>query len=116
MNLKRIIKEELTGLEWLEGINPNEMTFRVGDVIQVHNVGNKKSFLNWLGDFEHMYTTNVYGKNITGRIYSLNSTRIKIEELNTGDHITFPTYSDMKNINEVYKGLNLLYELLNTEY
>ena len=112
MDLKRIIKEEITGLEWLEGINPNEMTFRVGDVIQVHNAGNEKSFFNWLGDYKDKYLNNRYGEFITGRIYNLNSTRIKIEELNTGDHITFPTYSDMKNINEVYKGLNLLYELL----
>ena len=116
MNLKRIIKEELTGLEWLEGINPYEMTFRVGDVIQVRNVGDGKSFFNWLGDYGNVYLNGEYGKFITGTIYNLDSTRIKIEELNTGDHITFPTYSDMKNINEVYKGLNLLYELLNTEY
>jgi hypothetical protein len=75
-------------------------------------VGNEKSFFNWLGDYGDGYLNGKYGKFITGRIYNLNGTRIKIEELNTGDHITFPTYSDMKNINEVYKGLNLLYELL----
>ena len=116
MNLKRIIKEELTGLEWLEGINPYEMTFRVGDVIQVRNVGDGKSFFNWLGDYGNVYLNGEYGKFITGTIYNLDSTRIKIEELNTGDHITFPTYSDMKNLDSVYKNLNLLYELLNTEY
>jgi len=114
------INESDEDFKWIEDINPKDITFRIGDVIKVHNVGDEDSFLNWLGDFSDDFLDNRFGEFIIGEIVGLDNKRIEIRERYTNEYIFFPTYSDMENLRtgagigwSSYVGLDMYYEPLN---
>ena len=121
MNIRKIIREEMDDLGWIKDIDPRGMDFRIGDIIKVHNVGDKDAFISWLGDYATRYLNNEYGEFITGTIVDIEVKRIQIEEFNTGDYIQFPDYSDMEKLRltggdfsrKTYVGLDMYYEILN---
>lgn len=113
------INESDEDFKWIEDIDPKDMIFRIGDIIKVHNVGNEKSFLSWLGDYSDNFLDNMYGEFIIGEIVGLDDKRIEIQERYTDDYIYFPTYLDMENVRNggsfgrvVYEGLDMYYEIL----
>ena len=108
--------------KWIEDVDPKDMTFRIGDVIKVHNVGDEGSFLNWLGDFSENYLNNNYGEFIIGEIVGIDDKRIEIQERYTDNYIFFPTYLDMENVRNgdegswtSYPNLDMYYEILGDE-
>lgn len=121
MDIKKIIREEMDDFAWIRDLDPKEITFKKGDVIEVHNVGDKDAFISWLGDYATRYLNNEYGEFITGRIVDIEDKRIQIQEFNTDDYIQFPDYSDMEKLRltggdftrRTYIGLNMYYEILN---
>lgn len=123
MNIRKIIREEMDDLGWIKDIDPREIDFRIGDVIKVHNVGDKDAFMEWIGDYRRSYLNNEYGEFITGRIVYIDDKRMEIEVFNRNDYdyIQFPTYSDMVNLRvrggdfhrKPYIGLDMYYEILN---
>lgn len=111
MNLKKIIREEITGLEWIMDEEPTEIIFHPGDKVIVHNMGNESNFEAWLGMFSDDYKSGNYGENITGVVMDNNYdedemiTSFSLEEKNTGDQIFFP-YKRRAG----WEGLNIIYE------
>jgi len=120
------INESEDDFKWIEDVDPKDMTFRIGDIIKVHNVGDEVSFLRWLGDYSHNFIDNMYGEFIIGEIVGLDDKRIELQERYTDDYIYFPTYLDMKNVRNgggyhhyggglgrvTYEGLDMYYEIL----
>lgn len=114
MNLKRIIKEEINSLQWIMDEDPTEIVFQPGDRVTVHNVGDEKPYILWLGMYDSDYINGNYGEKITGEViatYESGDTDIPSEFLlvedNTGDQIYFPYKTKMEENN-----LKLIYELL----
>jgi hypothetical protein len=116
---KNINESNENDFQWIEDINPKDLTFRIGDVIKVHNVGDEDSFLTWLGDYSDDFLKNRFGEFIIGEIVGLDNRRIEIQERYTDEYIFFPTYSDMENLRtgagigfSSYAGLDIYYEPL----
>lgn len=113
--IKNINESENDDLDWIKDIGPKDMTFRVGDIIKVHNVGDEDAFLNWLGDYSDDYVEGNLGENITGEIDDVTEERIIIIESNTGELVFFPTYSDLEFLrskHDDYYGLDMYYEII----
>lgn len=117
---------ESTGLEWINDIVPeNTDDFKVGDIIRIVNVSNEESFLSWLGDYSNSYRLGDYGDNIMGKVIEITEDSFVLEEFKTKDKIYFPKYRKMEMLRQglhdtsafgEYKGLNMIYELLNITY
>jgi hypothetical protein len=111
---EKMIKEN-DDLNWIKDVGPKDMSFRVGDIIKVHNIGDEDAFLNWLGDYSDDYVEGSLGENITGEIETITEERITIFESNTEEIIFFPTYPDIENLrsnHEDYHGLDMYYEII----
>jgi hypothetical protein len=110
-----INESEDDGLDWIKDIGPKDMTFRVGDIIKVHNVGDEDAFLSWLGDYSDDYVEGNLGENITGEIEEITVNRISIFVSNIQETIFFPTYSDLEFLrsnHEDFNGLDMYYEII----
>ena len=107
-------------LKWIKDIDPKDMTYRIGDTIKVHNLGNEESFLEWLGQFSEDYLDNKFGEFIIGKIVDItNNDRYEIIEHNTKEHIFFPSYTSIIDLRtnqgfggHVYPDLDMYYEIL----
>lgn len=114
MKIKKIIREEINDFQWITDIDPTEIIFRPGDRVTVHNVGDEKAYISWLGMYDDDYINGNYGEKITGEVITtqededtnLPSEFLLVED-NTGDQIYFPYKTKMKD-----EGLKLIYELL----
>lgn len=114
MNLRKIIKEEIDDLQWIRDIKSDDVFFRNGDRVMVHNMGKVNAYVEWLGMFGDDYLLGRYGKNITGEVVDLDDDdhSFQLSEDNTGHVIAFPYISEIKRISQEgdYMGLDLFYE------
>jgi hypothetical protein len=108
--------EEADDFAWVNDIK-NEIIFKKGERVRIHNMGDKDAFINWLGMYANKYLNGVYGKNIEGTVLEGEDSMNEFSIVNiTGGHnddeIYFPYQEKMKNLQSkpIYKGLNLLYE------
>jgi hypothetical protein len=107
MNLRKIIREEIEDLDWIKNTDPYNQNPDVGDIIEVHNMGDEREYLPWLGSYRYLYREGQFGDIITGEVVEyLQSNRFLLQEQNTGHRIIFPPYEEMEN-----KKLKLLYIL-----
>ena len=108
--------EEADDFAWVNDIE-NEIKFKKGERVRIHNMGDKDAFINWLGMYANKYLNGVYGKNIEGTVLEGEDSMNEFSIVNiTGGHkddeIYFPYQEKMKNLQSkpIYKGLNLIYE------
>jgi hypothetical protein len=107
---------ESTGFEWIDDITPEDIKFKVGDTIKVKNIGNERSFIDWLGDYGGPYNRGEYGWYIVGVVSSVGQETFTLIEVESRNRISFPN-PDKFNIFRVdHKDLDLSYEILNTNY
>jgi hypothetical protein len=107
---------ESTGFEWIDDITPEDIKFKVGDTIKVKNIGNERSFLDWLGDYSSSYLRGEYGRDIIGVVNSVGQDTFTLFEVESRNRITFPNPDKFKKFRVDHKDLDLSYELLNTDY
>jgi hypothetical protein len=113
--------EEGDDFAWVNDIE-NEIKFKKGERVRIHNMGDEDAFINWLGMYARNYKNGVYGKNIEGTVevdkdsmHSMDSFKlinIKSSYMDNGDEIYFPYQEKMEDLQSkpIYKGLNLIYE------
>ena len=117
MNLYKIIKEEINDFEWIENIS-SKFTPKVGDVVEITNIGSYDTYLKWLGVYKNKYLDGDYGTKITGRVTDISDTPKEIEgvfyivETNTHDEIFLPYGDYIHSLQVSYPRLNLLYYIL----
>jgi len=104
MNIKKIIREEMDDFGWIRDLDPRGVTFNIGDVIKVHNIGDENAFIEWLGDYSDNYLGNAYDEFITGTIVDIEDKRIEIQEFNM---------ENLRVRRRSYIGLDMYYEILN---
>lgn len=111
MNLYKIIKEEINDFEWIENIS-SKFIPKVGDVIEITNVGSYDTYLKWLGVYKEEYLNGNYGTKITGRIIDVEDTidMFYIVETNTQNKIFLPYGGSKWFVHHSYPGLKLLYQ------
>lgn len=107
---------ESTGFEWIDDITPEDIKFKVGDTIKVKNIGNERSFLDWLGDYSSSYLRGEYGRDIIGVVNSVGQDTFTLFEVESRNRISFPNPDKIKKFRVDHKDLDLSYELLNTDY
>ena len=116
MNLRKIIREEMDDLQWIRDVESDDVFFKNGDRVMVHNRGKVNAYVEWLGMFGENYLSGDYGKNITGEVVYVDDYdpdySFHLSEDNTGHVIAFPSISEIKRISQEgdYMGLDLFYE------
>jgi hypothetical protein len=105
--------EEADDFAWVNDIE-NEIKFKTGDRVRIHNMGDEDAFINWLGSYARNYKNGVYGKNIEGVVlvgeFSLTD-KFNIVNITGGhkdDEIYFPYQEKMKNLQKLGLGNNLI--------
>jgi hypothetical protein len=91
-------------------ISSNEI--KVGNKIRIHNLGDKESFLSWLGDYRDRFLDKKYGDQIEGVVHHISGYDFSLDTKD--DTIYFPSDENMLDLNSRgdYKNLYIGYELI----
>jgi hypothetical protein len=119
------INESDDDLKWIKDIDTRCYVPRVGERIRVHNIGDERAFIEWLGQFAEYYEYGDFGEHIEGVVeevvgdIGLRGSTIWLR-VDTKYHkvmIVFPIFNEEKvkdlkiyEPNTRYYGLSIFYE------